>query len=241
MRTLLFLAILAAAAGCGTTDTSQFSNVQVSFATQRPTPSLHAVANDTIMEGGNTLVITRAEVVLREIELKRVETVDCEGSDACEKFETGPVLVDLPLGPGAVQAFALDIPPGSYDEIEFDVHKPDDGDPADQAFVMAHPDFATISIRVQGTYNGQAFTYVTDLDVQQELALTPALEIVNGSGAVNVTILVDLRTWFRNETGTLIDPAQANKDGPFESVVRNRIQNSFQAYKDQNRDGGSDN
>jgi hypothetical protein len=240
MRYLILLAALTGLGACGTTDSTRLANVQVSFATQRPGPALHRTAlGDTIAEGGDTLVITRAEIVLREIELKRVEQADCT-SDACERFETGPVLVDLPLTAGIRQQFAVDVPAGSYNEIEFDIHKPDDGDPQDQAFVAAHPAFADISVRVTGTFNGQAFTYTSDLNVEQELALSPALVIVDAASATNLTILVDIRTWFRDEAGTLVNPAQANKDGPFESIVRNRIQDSVEAFEDDDHDGGED-
>ena len=239
MRIPLFPAVLLAFGACSTTDNTELANVQVSFATQAPAPALSAVANDTINEGGNVLVITRAEIVLREIELKRVEQANCD-TDACEEFEAGPVLVNLPLGAGVQQRFALDIPPGSYNEIELDIHKPDDGDPVDQAFVAANPAFADISIRVQGTWNGQPFTYTSDLNVEQELTLTPVLQIVDDASSTNLTILLDIRTWFRDEAGVLINPADANKDGPHESIVRNRIQNSVEAFEDRDHDGGDD-
>lgn len=241
MRSILTLMTLLALTACTDTNSSKFENVQVSFATQQPAPALQAVAvNDTLVESGDTLVITRAEVVLREIELKRVEQANC-ATDACEKFETGPVLIDLPLGPGAQQQFALDIPPGSYNEINFDIHKPDDGDPQDQAFMAANPAFATISIRVQGTFNGQAFTYTTSLDAQQEITLSPVLEVIGQAGSTNLTILLDVRTWFRDQAGALVNPADANKDGLYESIVANHIQNSVKAYEDRDHDGGDDN
>lgn len=239
MRTLMFLLLALGLGACTTTDSTELANVQVSFATRSPAPSLSVMANDTISEGGNVLVITRAEIVLREIELKRVETANCD-TDACEKFEAGPVLVNLPLGAGAQQRFALDIPAGSYNEIEFDIHKPDDGDPVDQAFVAANPAFADISIRVQGTWNGTPFTYTTDLNVEQELALSPVLEIIDQASSTNLTILLDISTWFRDQAGALVNPADANKDGPYESIVANNIQNSVEAFEDADRDGGDD-
>ena len=240
MRKLTIVLLLAALGACSTNDPTQSANVQVSFATQTPGPALSAVAlNDTLAENGDTLVVTRARVVLKEIELKRVEQAACD-SNACEEFALGPVLVDLPLGPGAQQQFALNIPAGSYDALKFDVHKPDDGNPTDQAFVAANPDFFKTSIIVEGTFNGQAFTYKTDLDAQQEITLVPTLVVTDETSTTNLTILLDLRSWFRDQSGVLVNPADANDGGPYASVVANNIQHSIQAYEDKDRDGGND-
>lgn len=216
--------------------------VQVSFATRGtgvPAASVSGLLSDTLVTGTDTLILTSVEVVMREIEMKRVETPDCTGGDVCEKFDAGPVLVSLPLTPGAQQRFALDsVPTGSYNEIEFDVHKPDDGDPQDQAFIAANPDFADISIRVRGTFNGQTFEYTTDLNVEQELPLVPALSVTQGT-SVNVTVFVDVGTWFV-VSGSLVDPASANKGGPNESQVGENIKNSFEAFEDPDRNGADD-
>ncbi|MCK7521644.1 MAG: hypothetical protein MZV64_30150 [Ignavibacteriales bacterium] len=67
---------------------------------------------------------------------------------------------------------------GTYDRLEFEIHKPeDDGDADDAAFLAAHPDFRRISIRVTGTYNGTPFAYTTDLSEEQERALVPPLSL----------------------------------------------------------------
>ncbi len=221
------------------------SAVQVSFATQAAPPPLAASVagglSDTIVTGTDTLVLSSVEVVLREIELKRVETPDCVSGDdtLCEKFEAGPVLANLPLTPGAEQRFALDsVPAASYREIELDVHKPDDGDPQDQAFIAANPDFATISIRVRGTFNGTAFEFTSDLSVEQELPLTPVL-VVAQAASINITVFVDVRTWFL-VGGAVADPTTANKGGPNEGVVKQNIETSFRAFEDDDRSGSDD-
>lgn len=242
MKRLIGIALLLAASGCsGTSTPDMAAAVQVSFATQAA-PGLAAarsgLTSDTLVTGSDTLVLTSVEVVLRQIELKKAQTSDCEtatGSDQCEEFEIGPVLVNLPLTPGAQQQFALDsVPNGTYDRIEFEVHKPDDGDPQDQAFISANPDFASISIRVKGTFNGQAFEFTTELDVEQELALSPQLTVTEGS-AVNVTVFVDVGTWFL-VNGALVDPTTANQ-----SAIEQSIKDSFKAFEDNDRSGSRDN
>ena len=188
MRIPLFPAVLLAFGACSTTDNTELANVQVSFATQAPAPALSLVANDTINEGGNVLVITRAEIVLREIELKRVNHDACDSivgdDDSCEEFEIGPILVDLPLGGAVETVLSVAIDTGTYGELEFELHKPEDDD---TAFLSAHPDFAETTIRVTGSFNGTAFVYETDLNVEQELDLVPPLTITDAAVATNVT------------------------------------------------------
>jgi hypothetical protein len=148
----------------------------------------------------------------------------------------GPVLVDLPLTPGAVQAFAIEIEPGAYDEIEFDIHKPDDDDPEDLTFLQQHPDFLDVSIRVEGTFNGQSFTFETDLNVEQELDFAPPL-MIEDMGSTNVTIQVGLDSWFVTAGGVIINPQTGNKGEPNESLVTENIKVSIEAFEDEDRDG----
>jgi hypothetical protein len=208
-------------------------------------PTVVAAGDSTVIVAGNdTLVIRSVEVVLREIELERVETVECDDimdNDDCEEFETGPVLVSLPLGATAtVTQVAIDAPAGMYNELEFEIHKPDAAD--DAAFIAAHPAFADISIRVSGTFSKAGtrtdFTYTTDLNEKQEIALDPPLTVAEGS-ATNVTLRLDIARWFLNGAA-LVDPATANKGGVNENLVRDNIRVSIDAFRDDDRDGRDD-
>jgi hypothetical protein len=243
VKRLLAVLLLIGASGClGSSDPGRNASVQVSFATQAQTgaslsrqPSFGvAQVNDTII-GSDTLIYTSVEVVLREIELKRADVTACSGEDgSCEEFEAGPVLVSLPLTPGAPQTFALDsVPPATYGEVDFEVHKAEGTDPADQAFLAAHPDFAGISIRVRGTFNSQVFEYTTTLDVEQELTLAPHLVVAEGA-STNITVFVDVSGWFV-KTGALMDPAN-----PDRNVVDENIKRSFGAFEDRDHSGSHD-
>jgi hypothetical protein len=247
MRKWITLGLFALAfAGCeDVTDTELRGSVAVSFATQAPTgtpaPPVFRTAAlvDTQVTGTDTLIITSAKMVLREIELKAVETAACDVEPepaGCEEVEVGPELIDLPLTPGATQKFDVGIPPGMYSRIDLEVHKVESGDPLDDAFIVLHPEFDGLSIRVLGTFNGQAYVYETALNAEQELDLVPALTVSEGVD-VNVTIRVDINTWFRTSSGTLIDPATANKNGPNESEVNENIKKSLRAFEDEDRDG----
>jgi hypothetical protein len=189
---------------------------------------------------GAQLELTKVEIVLREIELERVEVVDCDVEpepDGCEKFETGPILVDLPLDGSTSQELSINVDPGTYDEVEFEIHKVSSDGPEDATFRTAHPDFVNTSIRVQGTYGGEAFTYETDLDVEQEFDLMPSLVVDETTASTNVTIRVDVSRWFLDASGVEVNPADANKGGQHESIVKENIKQSIEAFEDEDRDG----
>ncbi|HEU5040924.1 MAG TPA: hypothetical protein VFT84_08905 [Gemmatimonadales bacterium] len=203
-------------------------------------PSLAvAAAPVTFTDGANTLIVDQVQLVMREIELERVGDDACAlvADDSCERLELGPILLDLPLGAGAVSQFTVAVDTGHYDEVELEIHKASSSD--DAAFVAANPEFVDRSIRVTGSYNGNAFTFYSDLDVEQEIDLSPPLAVAEG-GAADLTLFVNLDRWFRTEAGDLIDPASANKGESNEGVVKNNIQNALEAFEDEDHDGVED-
>ncbi len=162
--------------------------------------------------------------------------------DACESFNAGPYLLNVPLGPEVVRAFSVSVDTGTFDQVRFKVHKPEDdsGDAKDAAFLAAHPEFNKVSIRVVGTFNGQPFVFTTDLNAQQRMALIPPVVVADSTQNVDVTIKVDLSGWFKNSAGELIDPATALKGEPNANDVKDNIRDSFRAFCDHDRDGHED-
>lgn len=198
-------------------------------------PSL--AASETYTLGGTTLVLTRVQLVLREIELKRTEhSASCmddqegESDDDCEELAFGPMLLDLPLNGTTSQVVTIEADTGTYRELEFKVHTPED-DGGDAAFLAQHPDFRRVSIRAEGTWNGTPFVFISDLGVEQELDLVPPLSITS-AGSTDLTLQVDLRAWFLNSGGSaFVNPATANKGQPAEGLVKENIKRSFEAYE----------
>lgn len=203
-------------------------------------------AGDTtvIALGTDTVIVRSLAVVLRKIELKRLDVASCDSNPSngdCEEFEAGPVLATFPLGAAnTAAAVTVNAPAGQYDKLEFEIHKTDSTE--DRAFVTANPDFKNISIRVTGTFSHAGsrsdFVFLSTLDASEELAFNPPLTVVDGTPA-NLTIRLDVSTWFVNG-GALIDPASANVGGPNEGIVQNNIKNSVAAFEDDNRDGRDD-
>ena len=225
--------------------------VSLSVAVRSPAPAgfsnvggafFDIVQND----GSSELVIQRVAMVLREIELERQFDDDCDDhvsgdDDDCEEFSTGPMILELPVDGSVDQVISIsNVPADTYDEIEFEIHKPEDDTAADLAFIQAHPEFERVSIRVEGLFNGEAFTYLTDLNEEQEHALVPPLTVDANSGPVNVTLSIDVSTWFRTPAGDLVDPRSANDGGPNEQLVEDNIERSIDAFEDDDRDGEDD-
>lgn len=242
--------------GCGNESTNPLvgkgQKVGLSFSGVKPpgvsgVQAVQGTLADTLVitVGTNTLKITQVQLVLRKVELNRVETIiDCDSTanpDACEEFTIGPQLISVPLALGTNLTLEIPIDSGHYDEVEFKIHKPG-SDSLDLAFIAglapADTAFKRISIRVRGTYNGTAFEFTSRLDAEQEFTFSPPLVIDASGSSTNLTIRVDVSTWFRNgATGPLIDPSTANPGGANQSTVENNIERSFKAFEDKDHDG----
>lgn len=239
-------------AGCSDSTNPAVGNgqsVSLSFSGVRPpgvggVMAVQATQADSfvLVVGTDRLVITSAEVVMRKIELKRAGvSMNCDSvadEDACEEFTIGAMLVSLPLSAGAEQAIAVPVDSGTYTEVEFKIHKPG-SDSVDLAFFTTNPTWPqNTSIRVTGTFNGTPFTYTSPLDAEQEYTFNPPLVIDASGSATNLTIRLDLSTWFRNgPSGPLVDPATGNAGGANESLVKENIKNSIKAFEDEDHDG----
>ena len=264
MRTQLYALALAGAMAGGLACSDDNSGIGLAITTRGSSTTVQNGDSTVVVRGNDTLIIRDIEMVMREIELERVEDLqDCPDSnstpapmistatrhdddedddDACEEFSTGALLVDLPLGDETDRIITVDVPAGMYDEVEFEIHKPDEV--RDAAFIAANPDFARISIRVTGTFSKGGtrsdFTYTTDLNEEQEIELDEPLD-VTADGPVNLTIRLDIVTWFLNASGTaLVDPATANEGGPNEKLVEDNIEESIDAFHDDDGDGLDD-
>ncbi len=218
-------------------------------------------APETINVGSDVLILNQVDLVIRHIELDRVgSTAVCDttgegldgssndgasehqgGDDAsgddCAEIESGPLLVTLPLGGGTAQEIEVSLAPGTYDRVQFQVHKTDDNDASDGAFLAAHPDLRHVSIRARGTFNGTAFEYLSDVSAEQRLTLSPPLVLATDSTA-KVNLTVDVHGWFLDAAqNRLVNPTTALKGQPNEGLVTRNIKSSLRAKGYYGRDG----
>jgi hypothetical protein len=195
---------------------------------------------------GDSLTIDSVEIVVEELEFEIDESTDdcADGAtedDECEEIELGPFLIRLNLDGSDSTTISANVAPGLYEEVEFEVHaaESDDDDEEDNSFINDHPDFDGISVKVLGSFNATSFTFESDVEAEQEIEFSPPLEVLEGEAA-DVTVTVDVETWFVDGGGNLIDPDTAGEGGANESIVENNIANSFDAFEDEDDDESDD-
>lgn len=211
--------------------------VSLSFATRSQPAALASAAPITVDANGSSLVINRIQAVFGEIELEPMDMPDCPASgegNECPELKLDPVLVELPLDGVATLDLGAVIPAGTYKELEFEIDAVESAEASGGPFLAAHPEFRGISIRVEGTYNGEPFVYTTGLDTEVELEFENGFA-VSGNPS-NLTVLVDVASWFKDVSGALLDPRNAENAGR----IGDNIKVSFRVFGDDDRDGVED-
>ena len=193
----------------------------------------------TIVLGKDTLFVQRVEAVVRDAEIAPSEAGDCAGNAeedeaACPQLSAGPLLLRVPLGTAPESSLTVPVRPGRYTLLQFQIQMPDPK--RDSAFVSAHPEFGQASIRFLGTFSQAgrrtAVSYALPFNEREQLELDPPLTVAKG-GTARMTLRVDLTTWFQDAKRTaLVDPASAAPGQPHESLVRDNIRMSLNAYHD---------
>ena len=228
--------------------------VSLSFATTGASTASASVGSAApagvlaLAAAGDSLVITKAQLVLARLELQR-SGATCAGTESagdddkaedgsCAELELAPSIVSLSVNGGVTQALNASIPTGTYSAFEAKIRVVEAKKAASTAFLTAHPEMVGASVRVEGTFNGKAFTYTGAPKAELEGLFNPPL-VADATGA-NITIKVDLTNWFRTSSGTLVDPASANAGGTNASLVSSNIARSFKAFRDDDHDGRDD-
>jgi hypothetical protein len=235
-------------AACSDSTAANGAPISLSVTTKPQTPSSAASAQ------ASTLVLTKAQVVLRELELKSSENVcndhddgDDEGTsttanhegedknEECDEVELGPFLFDLPLDGTTKTDFTPLATPGTFSAFEVKIGVVRSGSMKAADFLAAHPDAKDISVRVEGTLDGKAFTFTSTVNAEIEQELKPPVTIAQGSTA-NITVAIDVKSWFSDGAGGTLDPANpANA-----ARIAENIKRSLHAFRDDNCDGEED-
>ncbi len=201
----------------------------------------------SIKSGTDEIVITKAQVVVKNVKLKSVAAVcandddddmDGDDEDDCPTIRVGPFLVNVPVNGTDGGRVAVPVPAGTYSAIRFEIHKVSSSDSADRVFRQENPDFRDISVRLEGTYNTKPFVFTHDVNAKLDVPLTKPVEI--GAAGDNVTVTIDMSTWFVKPTGGLYSPAEGNGPGLVRAKIQNNIRAAFKAFRDKDRDGKDD-
>jgi hypothetical protein len=220
------------------------SQSQASAAANRA-PASGALSDITIAVGGNSLVITKAQVVARRIELAPTSASACAGTtesgdddaeveDGCAEVEVGPTLLDIPVDATTTTNITASVPPGTYRALEIRIGPITSGNRSSQSFVFAHPDFKNVSVRVEGTFNGKAFVFTSPIDARIETAFSAPVTV--DATNPNVTVAIDLSNWFGDGSGGMLDPSNSANA----ARISANIAGSFRAFEDDDHDGHDD-
>ena len=252
----LFIAL--ATAGCSTgAGTAPAGSgrlvLQIATAPRGSSGAAPAPAAVTVSRGTDVVVISSVQLVARRIKLERAAGTcpaaslsegESGGGDhnagdtpECPTVRVGPFLLNPPLTDGAQTSFTADLPAGTYRELELRIDTPS-AKAEDDAFRAAHPEFAGISIKVTGTFNGIPFSFTSDLEAEQEIEFPKPIELVEGA-TTSITLLLDVRGWFLDHDGALlVNPGRL--DQATRSRVESNIRKSFRSFEDRNGDGHED-
>lgn len=192
--------------------------------------SLSIMSSNDSLDVTGTLVLDSVKILIKDIKL------NVSLSNDSTNFKTGPYVIHLALDTNVNVIGSGYIPVGTYDKIQFEVHKLSDNVP------IPDPEFAEgglrFSVVARGTYNGVPFVYKSDKSAKQKLNFPNAL-VVTETGS-NVTLLIRPYIWFIDSTNQYMDPSDANNRDEIDHNIKENIKASFKAYKDNNEDGVPD-
>jgi hypothetical protein len=134
------------------------------------------------------------------------------------------------------------VPPGTYRNLHARLSALTSESRAKGAadFVAANPDFAGKSVRIEGTYQGKPFTFVSNLRSEIYIPFRPPLDLTDTTKTLAVTVAVDPSGWFKTQNGTTIDPTTVGLDQPNNAYIAANIRRSFRVFRDDNHDGRGD-
>jgi len=210
-------------------------------------------ADVRIGSGANSIQITKVEFVLAEIQLSQAgpcsNTHENEDDDDCDELDLDPILVDLSLD-GSPPKKVLDavVPAGTYTQLQAELHavRADTEDDEDNdekvaaTFLASHPSWPSgVSVRVAGVYTdagGATHDFTFTSRVSAELEMDFPSPITVGDQTTNLTLTVDVGSWFKNAAGAVIDPT----NGANANAINANIRRSFKALEDDDQDGEDD-
>lgn len=216
--------------GCDTTETNT------------ATVSLSLASGSSLQKISQDFQLTEVKILLKDIKLEKASEdddldkgMDDDDSD-CENVRMDPMVVNLNLNGMTTNFVVSNLPAGTYDELEFEIHKPKGSEiPPDPEFKEGDDNSKRYSVIVKGTIDGIPFVYKSSKSAHQEIEFEPPLVIIENS-KTNLTLVVDPYGWFY-EDNMFLDPTNpANSND-----IDNNIKDSFkQCFEDDDHDGDDD-
>ena len=227
--------------------------VQLSFTTNSTVAGAsNRMAADLVVGPANELVLQKVQLVLGKIELDQTGTADCvaeaddanddngdishddhEGnSEECEVVSRDPLLIDVPVDDALHPVINIPLAAGTYRELEAKLRPARD---ESVAFNTANPNFVGKSVRVEGTFKGTPFVFASSVRSKLEMEFDPPLVV--DETTKNATVSIDVRKWFVDASGAVIDPTTATPGSSSFSQIERNIRRSFHAFEDDEERG----
>ena len=247
-KSLFYAALVVSVAACGSDLTGTNKKpVQLSFTTRAPSVAAAGirVSPDIIVGANGDLVLSKIQVVVDKIELNENESTSCVGeiedsgddhSDAgeeCEDVARDPVLIDIPVDDAAHTVLSVPLTMGTFSKLEAKLEPS-----RNSAFDAANPSLVGKSVRVEGTYRGTPFVFTSAVRSSLEMEFDPPLVI--DATTTNATVSIDVRKWFVDRDGNVIDPTTATSGTESLSQIEDNIRRSFHAFEDDDHSGEDD-
>ena len=164
---------------------------------------------------------------------------DGDHDEGCPPLKVGPVLVTLPLDGTTTVVLDAFVPAGTYTRLQAKLHAVDADDEGAGDFLAAHPDLEGISVKVVGVFKGadgvgHDFTFTSPMNVVSSVNFETPITV--GAGTTNLTIDVDVSSWFTDATGAVIDPTNSAN----QHAIERNIRRSLRAFEDDDHDGDDD-
>lgn len=164
---------------------------------------------------------------------------DDENDADCPPLTVGPVLVDLPLDGTTTVVLDAWVPAGTYTRLQARLHAVKPGDEGVGDFLTAHPDLEGISVKVVGVFTdaegaSHDFTFTSRMNVVSAINFDEPVTV--DAGTTNLTIDVDVGSWFTSAAGGVIDPTNATN----QRAIEKNIRRSLRAFEDDDHDGDED-
>jgi hypothetical protein len=201
-------------------------------ATIGPRAALSGPLADLVVTGsGGTVRITSAQVTLSHIRLASDapcanDTEDNDADDANDPPEADehdcrvhvePVVVDLPLDGTTKVVFDALVPAGTYTGLTAKLR-----------------DVTVVGVFTDAGGTDHAFTFTSDAEARVRMNF--ATPVTVDANTTNLTIDVDVGSWFKDASGAVIDPTNAANQEAIEHAIRA----SLRAFRDDDHDGDDD-
>jgi hypothetical protein len=190
----------------------------------------------SVKPAGSVLLKTTHEILhLTSVKvlLKGIEFENSSSEDSTE-VEGDSRVLNLAMDARMTEFAAAKIPPGNYNHVRFQIHKPDENElVSDSAFTPGGSGNQRFSIVITGFYHETPFTFRSSQSVEIDFLLDPPVK-VSDNGIANVTFKIDPYLWF-STNGLIMDPFNQIKE------IEGLIRNSFaEAFRDNDRNGEKD-